>query len=64
MTTPIAHVKLSVYDLKYSPRPICKYMQKKNNEAPLAWVIRVSHPIFTSRIICSIQSKAISVFEE
>lgn len=49
--TPIFQVSLNINDLKYIPRPIWKYKQKKNIEAPLAWIFRNKNPFQASFII-------------
>lgn len=40
---------------------MCIYNKIKNSDAPFMWIIRVTHPIFTSRIIITITLKAVSV---
>jgi len=62
--TPIFHVILIWYLLKYRPRPIWVYRAAKNSDAPLAWIRRVCHPELTSRIIWDRQSKANKILEE
>lgn len=56
--TPIFHVSLNIKDLKYIPRPMWIYKQKKNIEAPLAWIFRNKNPFQVSNIIKLILLKA------
>lgn len=45
------HVSLNINDLKYIPRPIWIYKQKKNIDAPLACIFRNKNPLNDSFII-------------
>ena len=51
MITPIDHVVINLYEPKYMPRPVCRYMQMKNSDAPFACKVRRVQPLFTSRQI-------------
>jgi len=48
-------------DLKYIPRAVCIYITMKNREAPFMCSIRITHPIFLSRIIITIVLNTVSV---
>lgn len=43
------------------PRAIWMYKKIKNIDAPLAWIERISHPLFTSRWIWEIILKAVVI---
>lgn len=49
--TPIVQVSTNWNDLKYIPRPIWVYKQKKNIDAPFAWMFRNKNPFHLSNII-------------
>jgi hypothetical protein len=49
-------------DLKYIPRAVCIYITIKNKEAPFMCSIRMTHPIFLSRIIITIVLNTVSVW--
>jgi hypothetical protein len=49
-------------DLKYIPRAVCRYKITKNKEAPFICIIRVTHPMFMSRMIITITLKALSTW--
>lgn len=49
IVTPKFHVSVSLYEPKYILRLIWRYRNKKNAEAPLAWIFRRAQPQLTSR---------------
>jgi len=60
ITIPDSHTCFFVEgELNRSPRAMWIYMRVKNNDAPLAWVERNIHPMFTSRVRWEIDSKEV-----
>jgi len=47
-------------ELKYIPRAVCVYITMKNKEAPFICNIRITHPIFLSRMIIIIVLNTVS----
>lgn len=62
MTIPDIHT-FGLFDgeLKYIPRAVCVYISMKNSEAPFICNIRMTHPIFLSRMIITIVLNTVSV---
>jgi len=65
MATPEIHT-LGWFEgeLKYIPRAVWMYSRMKNREAPLVWIVRVTHPDFRSCEIVIMLEKAVAVFAE
>lgn len=55
-TTPTLQVSTRTNDEEISPRLVWRYKQMKNQDAPLAWRARISHPKFTFCLIKTTES--------
>jgi len=58
---PENHVSFFRKDENMIPREIWMYIKMKKNDAPFICIFRLTHPELTSRIICIVDSNAISV---
>jgi len=61
ITIPENQVSFFRYDENMIPREIWMYIKIKKNDAPFICIFRLIHPELTARMICIVDSKAISV---